>query len=107
MFMTGARMPLRAKKLFTERNLYLLLHNFVHKVFSDTFMPSILCTPQVIWIGIFFTDRAGGESLIRGWNPASIYDVGHWALGVVSCFHQVVLGLDKKKKLKTVHGRAE
>jgi hypothetical protein len=100
MFLTGARIaPPSKKKLFTERNrnLYLLLNNFGNKVLSDTFLPGNLCTPQVIWIGIFFTDRAGGESsLIRGWNSTSIDDVGNRALGVVSCFHQVVLGLDKR-----------
>jgi hypothetical protein len=41
MYLTGARVaPPSKKKIFTERNLYLLLHNFVHKVFSYTFLPS-------------------------------------------------------------------
>ena len=84
MYLTGARIaPPSKKKLFTERNLYLLLHNFVDEVFSYTFYAQ----RKSYGLGFFLQTGLGGSPPLSGGGtpPASMMSgTGRWVSSAVS-----------------------
>jgi hypothetical protein len=88
MYLTGARIaPPSKKKLFTERNLYLLLHNFGNKVFILHISAQLFYAQRKSnGLGFFLQTGLGGSPLSGGGTPPAsmMSGTGRWVSSAVS-----------------------